>query len=89
MDTQYLDRIMELACTDLILPFPPDFYSLRHRYRTDMLGLDVPFHILNYLAGHESLGIESMNIYLERSIQNITAIYSNAARRIAARYEVF
>ena len=65
-----------------------DFYSLRHRYRTDMLALDVPERQLNYLMGHESRGVRAFSIYLDDAFADLATNYQTAARQLARRYGI-
>jgi integrase len=68
------------------VPVAPDLYSLRHRFRTDMLANGMSEHHLNYLMGHESRGTESYSVYLDRMLDDLVAVYQPMARQLAIRY---
>ncbi len=89
LETGDLNACISTACQRLFLDAAPDFYSLRHRFRTDMLELGVSEHYLNYLVGHEGFGNETFNGYLDRSLAGLVPAYEQAARVIAARYGIF
>jgi len=86
LTTRELNGILVKAAHVAGMEPAPDFYSLRHRFRTDMLACAMPEHILTYLMGHESRGIESRSIYLERSLDDLVPIYCQCARQLAGRY---
>ncbi len=65
-----------------------DFYSFRHRCRTDMLALNVPERQLNYLMGHESRGVRATSIYLDDTFADLATNYQVAARQLAQRYGI-
>lgn len=65
-----------------------DFYSLRHRYRTDMLALGVPERQLNHLMGHESRGVRAFSIYLDDAFATLVTNYQTAACQLAQRYGI-
>jgi hypothetical protein len=69
--------------------FMPDFYSLRHRFRTDWLELGAPEFILNYLMGHEAKGFEYFGIHQDARLEGVELLYREYAGRLAKRYGVF
>jgi hypothetical protein len=88
LDSGSLDVILTTACQRLFMNAAPDFYSLRHRFRSDMLELRLDEYYLNYLMGHEAAGRETFNGYQERDFSGLTPSYENAARVLVARYGV-
>jgi len=88
LTTRQLNEILVKAGNVVGMELAPDFYSLRHRFRTDMLACAMPEHLLTYLMGHESRGIESRNIYLERSLDDLVPRYYQCARQLAERYGI-
>jgi hypothetical protein len=88
LTTRELNGILAKAGHVAGMDLAPDFYSLRHRFRTDMLACAMPEHILTYLMGHESRGIESRSIYLERSLDDLVPLYCQCARQLAGRYGI-
>jgi len=89
LKTSDLDDCMFITCQRLFMEAAPDFYSLRHRFRTDLLAQEMNEHFLNYLMGHEGYGCETFNGYLDRSLNGLIVSYENAARTIAELYRIF
>ena len=89
LTTRELNGILVKAGHVAGVELAPDFYSLRHRFRTDMLACAMPEHFLTYLMGHESRGIESRSIYLERSLDDLVPLYCHSAKQLARRYGIY
>jgi integrase len=88
-ETSDLDDILRVASQSLHLRESPDFYSLRHRFKTDFMAAGLSEHFLNYLIGHESRGTEAYNIYLDHSMTGLAAAYFDACGRVAMQYGIF
>ena len=88
MTTGTLDQILSESCCRAGLDVQPDFYSLRHRFRTDLLEADMPEHLINYLMGHEAIGAQSRNIYLERTLDDLVPLYAKIARQLVEKYKI-
>jgi integrase len=84
-----LEEILENISHVLRLPYAPAFYGLRHCFRSNMLEQGVPEHLLNYLMGHQSRGVEAFNPYLERSLSDLARVYRMAARKMEQKYAIF
>ena len=81
-----LDDIIADICQRAGMRIFPDFYSLRHRFRSDMLIGGMPEYLINFLMGHETRGIESLNIYLERNLDDLVFQYTRTARPLIEKY---
>jgi integrase len=83
-----LNRALGSVAEKAGFPTDLDLYGLRHRFRSDMLELNMPGHLLNYLMGHERPGDEAYNYYLERNLSELGPTFEEAARKIAVKYGV-
>lgn len=88
-ETGSLEEILCRASAYLRLKDSPDFYSLRHRFKSDFMVAGLCELYLNYMLGHESRGTEAYNIYLDRSMAGLADAYFDACRQVAARYGIF
>jgi hypothetical protein len=61
----------------------PDWYALRHFYRSHALEAGVPFHVTNALMGHQVLGCDLYNRALDQSLEAVLAQGLALAERIA------
>jgi hypothetical protein len=64
----------------------PDFYGLRHRFRSDLFARGVSTDAIDYLMGHESMGMEAHSIYRDSTIEDLEEIYRKAAGDMAREY---
>jgi integrase len=81
-----LEGILESAGERAGINPVPDFYSLRHRFRTDWLAADIPFRLISYMMGHESTGFEAFSIYQDERLDALEETYRDAAGRLAGGY---
>ncbi|MBW8012941.1 MAG: tyrosine-type recombinase/integrase [Chloroflexi bacterium] len=88
LKTGDLNSILILVGNCLNLVHTPDFYSFRHRFRTDMLAAGMSEFKLNYLMGHEKTGSEPFSIYYHLPMQDLFKNYTKAARQLANSYGI-
>jgi integrase len=86
LTTAELDHILADAASRVGWTSAPIYYGLRHRFRTDMLKLEVDESTINFLMGHESVGQEPYSIYTEKSLRSIEQEYRIAASELADWY---
>ena len=86
LTTAELDQILANAASRVGWTSGPIFYSLRHRFRSDMLKLEVDESTINFQMGHESVGEEPFSIFAEMSLRTIEQEYRRAASELAVWY---
>ncbi len=86
LTTAGLDQILADAASMAGWSSAPIFYGLRHRFRSDMLKLEVDESTINFQMGHESVGEEPFSIYAEMSLRTIEQEYRRAASELADWY---
>jgi integrase len=64
----------------------PDFYGLRHRFRSDWLAKGVATAAIDFLMGHESVGMEAHSIYRDSRIEGLRETYHAVAGELGREY---
>jgi hypothetical protein len=86
--TAQLNDILIFAGNRQGFRFMPDFYSLRHRFRTDWTALGAPEFLLNYMMGHEAKGFEFFGVHQDTRLEGLDNHYRKYATQLAERYGV-
>jgi integrase len=64
----------------------PDFHGLRHRFRSDWLAKGVDAALIDFLMGHESVGMEAYSIYSDAGIKCLAETFRAVAGELAREY---
>ena len=80
-----LNWILEQTTLKAGLDHAPDAYSLRHLFRSELLSAGIARHYINYLMGHQGVGVEFYSPYLEHTPKYLEQIYLEFARNLAQR----
>ena len=86
--TEQLNDILIFAGNRQGFRFMPDFYSLRHRFRTDWTALGAPEFMLNYMMGHETKGFEFFGVHQDTRLEGLDIHYRKISTQLAERYSV-
>ncbi len=86
--TEQLNGILTMAGNRQGFRFMPDFYSLRHRFRTDWTALGAPEFLLNYMMGHETKGFEFFGVHQDARLEGLDIHYRKFSTQLAERYGV-
>lgn len=81
-----IEEMLDFMGGRLGLRLMPDFYGLRHRFRSDWLARGAPTAVIDFLMGHESVGMEAHSIYRDSRIKGLMETYRTVAGELAREY---